>query len=131
MAAVNLLASTYTQVSPEKCHGTPQSQCWAFFNWLFVTFTPILAHLSSYPGLPDPKPLLDGVVNLIKSLSEKKDVWVVTNQQLLAWMKNPVKASELGSQPYMKCEQPVLPNEICNGLDDNNSGGVDDSLLNK
>ncbi|ORZ10719.1 hypothetical protein BCR42DRAFT_483949 [Absidia repens] len=87
-------------------------------------------HLASYPGLPDPKPLLDSVVNLIKSISEKKDVWVVTNQQLLQWMKNPVKASQLANQPYMKCEQPVLPNEICNGLDDNHSGGVDESLLN-
>ncbi|KAI8343611.1 hypothetical protein BC941DRAFT_465778 [Chlamydoabsidia padenii] len=87
-------------------------------------------HLSSYPGLPDPKPLLDSVVNLIKTVSEMKDVWVVSNEQLLYWMKNPVKASELGNQPYMKCDKPVIPNEICNGLDDDNSGGIDDSLLN-
>ncbi|KAI8082876.1 uncharacterized protein BX664DRAFT_339310 [Halteromyces radiatus] len=87
-------------------------------------------HLSSYPGLPDPKPLLDGVVNLIKTVSEKKDVWVVSNQQLLQYMKNPVKSSELGNQPYMKCEQPVIPNEICNGLDDDNNGNMDDNLLN-
>ncbi|KAI8334427.1 hypothetical protein BC941DRAFT_454603 [Chlamydoabsidia padenii] len=87
-------------------------------------------HLSSYPGLPDPKPLMDGVINLIKNLSATKDVWVVSNEQLLQWMKNPVKASELANQPYMKCEKPVLPSEICNGLDDNNSGGIDDSLLN-
>lgn len=74
---------------------------------------------------------MDGVINLIKNLSETKDVWVVSNQQLLAWMKNPVKASEMANQPYMKCEKPVLPSEICNGLDDSNSGRIDDSLLNK
>ncbi|CAO3610741.1 unnamed protein product [Cunninghamella echinulata] len=87
-------------------------------------------HLSSFPGLPDPKPLLDGVLQLIKTISEKPDVWVVTNQQLLQWMKNPVKSSELGAQPYMKCQQPIIENDICNGLDDNNNGNIDENLLN-
>lgn len=87
--------------------------------------------MSSFPGLPDPKPLLDGVLQLIKTISEKPDVWVVTNQQLLQWMKNPVKSSELGAQPYMKCQQPIIESEICNGLDDNNDGSIDENLLNK
>lgn len=71
------------------------------------------------------------MVSLIKSLSEKPDVWFVTNQQLLQWMKNPVKASELGKQDYMRCEQPVIAKEICNGLDDDNNANVDDGLLNR
>ncbi|OBZ88617.1 hypothetical protein A0J61_03333 [Choanephora cucurbitarum] len=87
-------------------------------------------HLTGYPGLPDPKPQLDGLISLIKTLSEKPDVWFVTNQQLLQWMKSPVKSSELGRQDYMKCEQPVISSEICNGLDDDNNGNVDDRLLN-
>ncbi|KAI8637392.1 hypothetical protein BD408DRAFT_424593 [Parasitella parasitica] len=87
-------------------------------------------HLTGYPGLPDPAPKLDGLVSLIKTLSEKPDVWFVTNQQLLQWMKNPVKASELGKQDYMRCEQPVIAKEICNGLDDDNNVNVDDGLLN-
>ena len=41
-------------------------------------------------------------------------------------MKNPVKASELGKQDYMRCEQPVIAKEICNGLDDDNNANVDD-----
>lgn len=46
-------------------------------------------------------------------------------------MKNPVKASELGKQDYMRCEQPVIAKEICNGLDDDNNQNVDEGLLNR
>ncbi|KAI9471047.1 MAG: hypothetical protein EXX96DRAFT_466315, partial [Benjaminiella poitrasii] len=87
-------------------------------------------HLTGYPGLPDPAPKLDALVSFIKSLSEKPDVWFVTNSQLLQWMKNPVKSSELGKQDYMRCELPVIAKEICNGLDDDNNNNVDDNLLN-
>ncbi|CEG70825.1 hypothetical protein RMATCC62417_06650 [Rhizopus microsporus] len=87
-------------------------------------------HLTGYPGLPDPTPKLDGLISFIKALSEKPDVWFVTNQQLIQWMKNPVKASELSSQDYMRCSQPVITKEICNGLDDDNNSVVDDNLLN-
>ncbi|KAG1088860.1 hypothetical protein G6F42_020146 [Rhizopus arrhizus] len=30
----------------------------------------------------------------------------------------------------MRCEQPVIAKEICNGLDDDNNANVDDGLLN-
>ncbi|CAO3692500.1 unnamed protein product [Rhizopus stolonifer] len=87
-------------------------------------------HLTVYAGLSDPTPKLDGLISFIKTLSEKQDVWFVTNQQLIQWMKNPVKTSELGSQDYMRCEQPVILTEICNGIDDDNNSVVDDNLLN-
>lgn len=81
--------------------------------------------------MPDPKDKYDAVIAFIKKISANKDVWFVTNQQLLQWMKNPVKASELGAQDYMQCKQPVLPKEICNGLDDDHNGIVDDGLVNR
>ncbi|KAF9109618.1 hypothetical protein BGX27_007399 [Mortierella sp. AM989] len=59
----------------------------------------------------------------------QSDVWFVTNQQLLEWMKNPVPASQLASQEYMKCNIPVVGKEICNGLDDTKSGAIDKGLL--
>lgn len=89
-----------------------------------------IAHLTGYPGLPDPKPKLDGLISFIKSVADKPDVWFVTNQQLLQWMKNPVKASELKNQDYLKCQQPVIDKEICNGLDDNSNNQVDEDLTN-
>ncbi|KAF9160968.1 hypothetical protein BGX21_002233 [Mortierella sp. AD011] len=57
------------------------------------------------------------------------DVWFVTNQQLLQWMQNPVPASELANQAYMKCDIPAVGKEICNGLDDTKSGTIDSGLL--
>ncbi|KAI9021455.1 hypothetical protein CLU79DRAFT_753375 [Phycomyces nitens] len=87
-------------------------------------------HLTAYPGLPDPAPKLDGLISFVKSIAKRPDVWIVTNQQLLQWMKNPVKASELGKQDYMKCQQPVIAKEICNGLDDDNNHVIDENLLN-
>ncbi|KAF9983103.1 hypothetical protein BGZ75_005427 [Mortierella antarctica] len=59
----------------------------------------------------------------------QKDVWFVTNQQLLEWMKNPVPASELAAQEYMKCNIPAVGKEICNGLDDMKSGTIDKGVL--
>ncbi|KAI9321905.1 hypothetical protein BX666DRAFT_1851080 [Dichotomocladium elegans] len=87
-------------------------------------------HLTGYPGLPDPNPKLYGLVSFIQSIAKRPNVWFVTNQQLLQWMKNPVKASELKNQNYLKCQQPVISKDICNGLDDNGNNQIDEDLLN-
>ncbi|KAL7324530.1 hypothetical protein PS15p_209711 [Mucor circinelloides] len=87
-------------------------------------------HLTTFAGLPDPKDMYNGVIEFIQSISQQPNVWFVTNQQLLQYMKNPVKASELGAQDYMQCKQPVIPKEICNGLDDDHNGSIDDGLVN-
>lgn len=74
---------------------------------------------SGYPGLTDPV----GTVNMINSFldwattnSSMPNVWLVTNQQLLAWMRNPVKASELNTIDEFKCQTPTVSEKICNGL---------------
>ncbi|KAF9189050.1 hypothetical protein BGZ51_000159 [Haplosporangium sp. Z 767] len=59
----------------------------------------------------------------------QKDVWFVTNQQLLEWMKNPVPASQLADQDYMKCNTAAVGKEICNGLDDTKAGSADKGVL--
>ena len=47
----------------------------------------------------------------------RPNVWMVTPSQLIEYMKNPVSASQLGSQPYMQCNpNPAPPTNICNGL---------------
>lgn len=74
---------------------------------------------------------LEALLKFIKEISTKPNVWFVTNQQLLQWVKNPVKASELGAQDYMQCKQPVIAKEICNGLDDDHNGNIDDGLVNR
>ena len=59
----------------------------------------------------------------------KPDVWFVTNQQLLQWMKNPVPNSQMVDQPYMKCNLPAVGKEICNGMDDTKTGSADKGVL--
>ena len=57
--------------------------------------------------------------------AQKMDnVWIVTNQQLLAWMKNPVPVSQLDSVQALKCPAPNIPasNHICNGITQNEVG---------
>ncbi|KAI9483884.1 MAG: hypothetical protein EXX96DRAFT_500390 [Benjaminiella poitrasii] len=89
-------------------------------------------HLTNYPGTADVSDLKNSVVSFIKSLEGKPDVWFVTNAQLLQWMQNPVPASQLADQPYMKCNTPQVGKEICNGLEDITitNGVVSSSLLN-
>ncbi|RUS16248.1 hypothetical protein BC937DRAFT_91448 [Endogone sp. FLAS-F59071] len=86
-------------------------------------------HLTNFAGLPDTSSYLNTMTSIISSLASHQDVWFVTNQQLLQWMKNPVPASQLASQPYMQCAQPVISHEICNGLSDTHSGDIDQNLL--
>ncbi|GAB5588961.1 hypothetical protein Unana1_03861 [Umbelopsis nana] len=78
---------------------------------------------------PNASEKLNALVLVIQEMAAKNDVWFVTNQQLLSWMRNPVPASELAHQPYMKCELPDIKQEICNGLDDSGTG-VDVGLIN-
>ncbi|KAG0088848.1 hypothetical protein BGZ93_002274 [Podila epicladia] len=64
-----------------------------------------------------------------KWAAAQPDVWFVTNQQLLEWMKNPVPASQLATQDYMKCNLPAVGKEICNGMDDTKAGAIDSKVL--
>lgn len=72
---------------------------------------------TSSSATPDGAPKLAAIQAFLTYAMSKPDVWVVTHQQLLAYMRNPVPASQLGSQPYMLC-LPLLtpPTNICNGL---------------
>jgi hypothetical protein len=42
--------------------------------------------LTAYAGTADPSAQREGVVNFIKSIASKKDVWFVSNEQLLKWV---------------------------------------------
>ncbi|KAF9311576.1 hypothetical protein BG003_007234 [Podila horticola] len=67
--------------------------------------------------------------DFFKWAAAQPDVWFVTNQQLLEWMKNPVPASQLAAQDYMKCNLPAVGKEICNGMDDTKAGAIDSKVL--
>eukprot|EP00842_Homolaphlyctis_polyrhiza_P004516 jgi/Hompol1/5065/HPOL_001003-RA len=73
------------------------------------------------PGIPPAIPVgtqkLAMLQSVLDSVMGNPDVWMVTYSQLLAYMLNPVPASQLAAQPYMQCNQtPAPPTNICNGL---------------
>ncbi|KAK0551057.1 hypothetical protein OC846_003435 [Tilletia horrida] len=75
-------------------------------------------HLATgYPGLADPT----AMINMINSFldwattnSSMQNVWIVSNRQVLAYMKNPVPASQLNTLPEFQCGVPQV-GHICNG----------------
>jgi hypothetical protein len=68
------------------------------------------------PGaVPDGAPKLAAINKFLDQATAKDDVWIVTNYQIIQYMKNPVPYSELGAQDYMQCDMNA-PTNICNGL---------------
>lgn len=57
---------------------------------------------------------------------EQQDVWIVSNEQLLAWVQNPVPLSQLDTIEALKCSTPdVDPSlQVCNGIPQNEVGLV-------
>ena len=49
-------------------------------------------------------------------------VWIVSNQQLLAWVQDPKPISGLGDVDALKCPTPQVSQKICNGMPENEDG---------
>jgi hypothetical protein len=51
-------------------------------------------------------------------------VWIVSNEQLLAWMKSPTTIKDLGNFGPLKCSSPMVnaTQKICNGVPQNEVG---------
>lgn len=53
---------------------------------MLITFFSI-AHLTNYVGLADMSTQKAALISFIQSLASKPDVWFVTNEQLLQWVR--------------------------------------------
>ncbi|KAJ7589709.1 hypothetical protein C8J56DRAFT_826958 [Mycena floridula] len=82
-------------------------------------------HLSTtYPGV-NPSPSTISMINaFLDWAQQQQDVWIVSNEQLLAYVKNPVPIANLDSISALKCSSPqVDPTlKICNGVPQNEAG---------
>uniref|UniRef100_V5ESH3 Polysaccharide deacetylase n=2 Tax=Kalmanozyma brasiliensis (strain GHG001) TaxID=1365824 RepID=V5ESH3_KALBG len=82
-------------------------------------------HLATgYPGLTDPVDqikMLNQFLDWATTSSSMQNVWIVSNEQLLAWMRNPVPASQLNTLDAFKCTTPAVSQRICNGFASNNN----------
>lgn len=48
---------------------------------------------TGYPGVEDPIAQRNMINGFLDYAQQQQNVWIVTNQQLLAWMRNPVPVS--------------------------------------
>lgn len=68
----------------------------------------------------------DSTINMINAFldwaQEQPNVWIVTNQQLLEWVRHPVPISQLESFDALKCNSPQVSDKICNGMPENQAG---------
>ncbi|KAK7028430.1 family 4 carbohydrate esterase [Favolaschia claudopus] len=82
-------------------------------------------HLSTtYPGVNASKSTIDMVNQFLDWATAQQNVWIVSNEQLLAWVKNPVPVSQLNNVDALKCTPPQIDAsaKICNGIPNNENG---------
>jgi hypothetical protein len=80
-------------------------------------------HLSStYPGVPSPNSTVQMINAFLDWAQNQQDVWIVSNEQLLDWVRNPTPISELDSFAPFKCSTPQVDAKICNGMPENENG---------
>jgi hypothetical protein len=53
------------------------------------------------------------------------NVWIVSTEQMLAWVRNPVPISQLDSVDALKCSTPVVSQPICDGIPANEKGLIE------
>ncbi|KAG5638494.1 hypothetical protein H0H81_012299 [Sphagnurus paluster] len=82
-------------------------------------------HLSTtYPGVDVSKSTIAMINAFLDWAQEQQNVWIVSNEQLLAWVRNPVPVSQLNNVNALKCSTPQVDQslKICNGIPQNENG---------
>lgn len=69
---------------------------------------------AAQPGIPNGTDKLAAMNKFLDLALATPDTWMVTVSQLVEYVKNPVSAADLASQPYMQCTAKPAAN-ICNG----------------
>ncbi|KAJ7760139.1 hypothetical protein DFH07DRAFT_740876 [Mycena maculata] len=85
-------------------------------------------HLSTtYPGVNPSNSTINMINTFLDWAQEQQNVWIVSNEQLLAWVQNPVPVSQLDSVAALKCSTPQVnaTEKICNGIPGNEAGLLD------
>jgi hypothetical protein len=80
---------------------------------------------STYPGVI----VSNSTINMINAFLDwaqvQQDVWIVSTEQLLAWVRNPVPVSQLDSVAALKCTTPQVNQPMCDGIPANEQGLLD------
>jgi hypothetical protein len=88
----------------------------------FGLYTHPIHVAANYPGVPSPTSTIKMINQFLDWAQGQKDVWIISNDQLLQWMKNPTKISDLNNFDGLKCTTPQVDAKICNGMPSNEAG---------
>lgn len=86
-------------------------------------------HISrSVPGSTVSNSTIDMINEFLDWVQEQQNVWLISNEQLLAWVKNPTPISQLNSFEPFKCSTPQVDSslKICNGIPQNEAGLIEE-----
>lgn len=76
------------------------------------------------PGVVTPNSTIAMINEFLDWAQTQQNVWIVTNLQLLEWVRNPVPISQLNDFAPLKCPVPQVNAQICDGIPANELGLV-------
>ncbi|KAJ3550706.1 hypothetical protein NMY22_g286 [Coprinellus aureogranulatus] len=78
----------------------------------------------NYPGVTASKSTVDMINKFLDWAQDHDNVWIVSNEQLLDWVRNPVPASEMSKIASFACPAPSYDRsaKICNGVPESEGG---------
>ncbi|EIM83551.1 uncharacterized protein STEHIDRAFT_83725 [Stereum hirsutum FP-91666 SS1] len=80
-------------------------------------------HLATnYPGVSAPTSTINMINSFLDWAQLQDNVWIVSSEQLLSWVQNPTKISDLNNLDVLKCSTPQVSDKICNGMPTNEEG---------
>ncbi|KAI0001863.1 hypothetical protein BJV77DRAFT_970038 [Russula vinacea] len=91
----------------------------------FGLYTHPIHTATTYPGVETSNSTIDMINAFLDWAQEHEGVWIVSTEQLLAWVQNPVSLAELDSFAPLKCLVPEINQGICDGIPDNEQGLLD------
>lgn len=91
----------------------------------FGLYTHPIHIATGYPGVADPTTTINMINEFLDWAQQQANVWIVSNEQLLAWVQNPVPVSQLNTLPEFQCALPSVDQKICNGMHPNEDGLLD------
>lgn len=90
-------------------------------------------HVSlNFPGTTATQGTVDMINQFLDWAQNQQNVWIVSSEQLLEWVKNPKPISQLDQVDALKCATPNVDasKQICNGIPGNQKGLLNHCAFN-
>lgn len=91
----------------------------------FGLYTHPIHTATTYPGVAVSNSTISMINSFLDWAQMKEGVWIVSTEQLLAWVQNPVPLSQLNSFDPLKCSTPQVNQSVCDGIPANEQGLLD------